>query len=174
MHKEVLHVLVLIVKCYYGDQTRRQEMGGICSLHESIFVFIFNPQFGVLGQSDPRQSLAAANCSFTQKPLPDICVTVSSMSFRTSSKWISRSLWTILNQACCKSKLYENTTVTSSYTYCILASCYIRFTLNICTFVHQCNTFTFYLILLVHMFRPHTAIFNCYSILSSIPSAEAP
>jgi hypothetical protein len=28
--------------------------------------------------------------------------------------------------------------------YCILASCYIRFTLNICSFVHQCNTFTFY------------------------------
>jgi hypothetical protein len=27
--------------------------------------------------------------------------------------------------------------------YCILASCYIRFTLNICSFVHQCNTFTF-------------------------------
>jgi hypothetical protein len=23
--------------------------------------------------------------------------------------------------------------------YCILASCYIRFTLNICSFVHQCN-----------------------------------
>jgi hypothetical protein len=22
--------------------------------------------------------------------------------------------------------------------YCILASCYIRFTLNICSFVHQC------------------------------------
>jgi hypothetical protein len=26
--------------------------------------------------------------------------------------------------------------------YCILASCYIRLTLNICSFVHQCNTFT--------------------------------
>jgi hypothetical protein len=37
--------------------------------------------------------------------------------------------------------------------FCILASCYIRFTLNICSFVHQCNTFTFYLLLLVDMFR---------------------
>jgi hypothetical protein len=26
--------------------------------------------------------------------------------------------------------------------YCILASCYIRLTLNICSFVRQCNTFT--------------------------------
>jgi hypothetical protein len=43
----------------------------------------------------------------------------------------------------------------SSRIYCILASCYIRFTLNICSFVHQCNTFTFYLLLLVDMFRPH-------------------
>jgi hypothetical protein len=33
------------------------------------------------------------------------------------------------------------------YMYCILASCYIRFTLNICSFVHQCNTFTLYLLL---------------------------
>jgi hypothetical protein len=24
--------------------------------------------------------------------------------------------------------------------YCILASCYIRLTLNICSFIHQCNT----------------------------------
>jgi hypothetical protein len=68
--------------------------------------------------------------------------------------------------------------------YCILASCYIRFTLNICSFVHQCNTFTFYFLLFVDMFRPHTAIFKCYNILSrswcnkrtltiSTPSAEA-
>jgi hypothetical protein len=49
--------------------------------------------------------------------------------------------------------------------YCILASCYIRLTLDICSFVHQCNTFTSY-ILLIDMFRPHTAIFRCYSILS--------
>jgi hypothetical protein len=50
--------------------------------------------------------------------------------------------------------------------YCILASPYIRFTLNICSFVHQCNAFTFYYLLFVDMFRPHTAIFKCYSILS--------
>jgi hypothetical protein len=50
--------------------------------------------------------------------------------------------------------------------YCILASCYIRLTLNICSFVHQCNTFTFYFLLIADMFRPHTAIFRCYSILS--------
>jgi hypothetical protein len=37
-------------------------------------------------------------------------------------------------------------------------------TLNICSFVHQCNTFT--ILLIVDMFRPHTAIFKCYSILS--------
>jgi hypothetical protein len=49
--------------------------------------------------------------------------------------------------------------------YCILASCYIRLTLNICYFVHQCNTFTSYFLLIV-MFRPHAAIFRCYSILS--------
>jgi hypothetical protein len=29
-----------------------------------------------------------------------------------------------------------------SWVYCILASCYIRLTLNICSFVRQCNTFT--------------------------------
>jgi hypothetical protein len=52
------------------------------------------------------------------------------------------------------------------FRYCILASCYIRFTLNICSFIHQCNTFTFYFLLIVDMFRPHTAIFKCYSILS--------
>jgi hypothetical protein len=40
-----------------------------------------------------------------------------------------------------------------------------NFLLNICSFVHQCNTFTFYLLLLVDMFRPHTAIFKCYSVL---------
>jgi hypothetical protein len=39
-------------------------------------------------------------------------------------------------------------------------------TLNICSFVHQCNTFTFYFLLLVDTFRPHTAIFKCYSVLS--------
>jgi hypothetical protein len=49
--------------------------------------------------------------------------------------------------------------------YCIV-SCYIRLTLNICYFVHQCNTFTSYFLLIVDMFRPHTAIFKCYSILS--------
>jgi hypothetical protein len=26
--------------------------------------------------------------------------------------------------------------------YCILASCYIRLTLNICSFIRQCKTFT--------------------------------
>jgi hypothetical protein len=50
--------------------------------------------------------------------------------------------------------------------YCILASFYIRFTLNSCSFVHQCNTFTFYFLLIVDMFRPHPAIFRCYCILS--------
>jgi hypothetical protein len=30
----------------------------------------------------------------------------------------------------------------NSKIYCILASCYIRLTLNICSFVRQCNTFT--------------------------------
>jgi hypothetical protein len=39
-------------------------------------------------------------------------------------------------------------------------------TLDICSFVHQCNTFTSYFLLIVDMFRPHTAIFRCYSILS--------
>jgi hypothetical protein len=36
-------------------------------------------------------------------------------------------------------------TVRGNILYCILASCYIRFTLNICSFVHQCNTFTFFI-----------------------------
>jgi hypothetical protein len=53
-----------------------------------------------------------------------------------------------------------------SLIYCILASCYIRFTLNICYFVHQCNTFTSYFLLIVDMFRPRAAIFRFYSILS--------
>jgi hypothetical protein len=51
--------------------------------------------------------------------------------------------------------------------YCILASCYIRLTLNICSFVRQCNTFISYFLLIVDMFRPHMAIFRCYSIPSS-------
>jgi hypothetical protein len=29
-----------------------------------------------------------------------------------------------------------------------------------CSFVHQCNTFTSYILLIVDMFRPHTAIFR--------------
>jgi hypothetical protein len=33
--------------------------------------------------------------------------------------------------------------------------------LNICSVVHQCNTFTSYILLIVDMFRPHTAIFRC-------------
>jgi hypothetical protein len=33
--------------------------------------------------------------------------------------------------------------------------------LKICSFVHQCNTFTSYILLIVDMFRPHTAIFRC-------------
>jgi hypothetical protein len=44
--------------------------------------------------------------------------------------------------------------------YCILASCYIRFKLNICSIVHQYNIH-FYFLLFVDMFRPHTAIFKC-------------
>jgi hypothetical protein len=35
------------------------------------------------------------------------------------------------------------------FIYCILASCYVRLTLNICSFVHQCNTFTSYFLLIV-------------------------
>jgi hypothetical protein len=50
--------------------------------------------------------------------------------------------------------------------YCIFASCYIRLTLNICSFVNQCNTLTSYFLIIVDMFRPHTAIFRCHSILS--------
>jgi hypothetical protein len=48
--------------------------------------------------------------------------------------------------------------------YWILASCYIRLTLNTCSFVHQCNTFTSYILLIVDMFRPHTAIFRCLQV----------
>jgi hypothetical protein len=36
--------------------------------------------------------------------------------------------------------------------------------LNICSFVHQCNTFTSYLLLIVDMLRPHTAIFRCLQV----------
>jgi hypothetical protein len=32
--------------------------------------------------------------------------------------------------------------------------------LNICSFVHQCNTFTSYILLIVDMFRPHTAVYD--------------
>jgi hypothetical protein len=56
--------------------------------------------------------------------------------------------------------------------YCILASCYIRLTLNICSFVHQCNTFTSYFLFIVDMFWLHTAIFRCYSILIPIGITE--
>jgi hypothetical protein len=38
--------------------------------------------------------------------------------------------------------------------YCILASCYIHLTLNICSFVRQCNTFTSQ-ILLRHVSASH-------------------
>jgi hypothetical protein len=43
---------------------------------------------------------------------------------------------------------------------------YLPGIVNICSFVHQCNTFTSYFLLIVDMFRHHTAIFRCYSILS--------
>jgi hypothetical protein len=58
------------------------------------------------------------------------------------------------------------TVFNSLYLDCILASCYIRLILNIRSFVHQCNTFTSYFLLIIDMFRPHTAIFKCYTILS--------
>jgi hypothetical protein len=37
----------------------------------------------------------------------------------------------------------------------------IKPALNICSFVHPCNTFTSYFLLIVDMFRPHMAIFRC-------------
>jgi hypothetical protein len=49
----------------------------------------------------------------------------------------------------------KQTVLTVFVVYCILASCYIRLTLTICSFVHQCNTFTSYFLLIVDMFRPH-------------------
>jgi hypothetical protein len=48
----------------------------------------------------------------------------------------------------------------------LLENCIKIELLHICSFVHQCNTFTSYFLLIVDMFRPHTAIFKCYSILS--------
>jgi hypothetical protein len=43
------------------------------------------------------------------------------------------------------SRKYDVPTLQHPQLYCILASCYIRLTLNICSFVHQCNTFTSYI-----------------------------
>jgi hypothetical protein len=45
--------------------------------------------------------------------------------------------------------------------YCILASCYIRFTLNICSFVHQCNIHFFIVYYLSSCFgltRPSSSV----------------
>jgi hypothetical protein len=68
---------------------------------------------------------------------------------------------------CCRREHHISAgSLTPVFLYCILASCYVRLTLNICSFLHQCNTFTSYILLIVGMFRPHTAIFKCYSILS--------
>jgi hypothetical protein len=39
--------------------------------------------------------------------------------------------------------------------YCILASCYIRFTLNICSFVHQCNIHFLFCIIRRHVSASH-------------------
>jgi hypothetical protein len=39
--------------------------------------------------------------------------------------------------------------------YCILASCYIRFTLNICSFVHQCNIHFLSFIIRRHVSASH-------------------
>jgi hypothetical protein len=59
-----------------------------------------------------------------------------------------------------KFRIFLQLFLTNDSVYCILASCYIRLTLNICSFIHQCNTFTSYFLLIVDMFRPHTAIFR--------------
>jgi hypothetical protein len=45
-------------------------------------------------------------------------------------------------------------------TYCILASCDICFTLNICSFVHQCNTFNFYFLLIIDMFLSNNVLLS--------------
>jgi hypothetical protein len=50
--------------------------------------------------------------------------------------------------------------------YYILASCYIRFTLNNCSFVHQCNTFTFYFLFSINRrhvsaSRPSSIVIVC-------------
>jgi hypothetical protein len=39
--------------------------------------------------------------------------------------------------------------------HCILASCYIRFTLNICSFVHQCNIHFLLFIIRRHVSASH-------------------
>jgi hypothetical protein len=61
--------------------------------------------------------------------------------------------------------------ISARKTCSILKSCHGRLlypstqrhyrTLNICSFVHECNTFTLYFLLFFDMFRSHTAIFRC-------------
>jgi hypothetical protein len=58
-------------------------------------------------------------------------------------------------QFCCNGGVWTNKVADIRSVHCILASCYIRLTLNICSFVHQCNTFTSYFLLIVDMFRQH-------------------
>jgi hypothetical protein len=60
---------------------------------------------------------------------------------------IVNSLYSCKEKFLCDSKgqrscLTKRLKVIKYIVYCILASCYIRLTLNICSFVHQCNTFT--------------------------------
>jgi hypothetical protein len=50
---------------------------------------------------------------------------------------------------------YSQMEIYSYFLYCILASCYISFTLNICSFVHQCNINLLLFIICRHVSASH-------------------
>jgi hypothetical protein len=75
--------------------------------------------------------------------------------------------WTLFCRRCNFNRWVSATnSQTGQACNCIPNKSFVDGQLNVCSFVHQCNTFTFYFLLFVDMFRPHTAIFGCYSILS--------
>jgi hypothetical protein len=76
--------------------------------------------------------------------LSRVDLTMNSVSFPVQHKRLV--LWWSRNAFSAKYELNSCIPCTSNTIYCILASCYIRLTLNICSFVHQCNTFTSYIL----------------------------
>jgi hypothetical protein len=80
--------------------------------------------------------------------------------------WPHEELWTTTSASYRSEQFLTRVCKVFAVVECSVCQMKEDFKLNICSFVHQYNTFTSYILLIVDMFRPYTAISRCYSILS--------